>query len=147
MKTIHILTVLSVLVFSVSIFAGGNMLKNDKDGIEQAITNYVKSVDSRNTDELSKTLMSSGSVITVNNITNKLDHYSGNQFINMVKNGQKGGWVRNVAVNSVETEGNTATAKVAITDARLKQIGFITLVKDNGNWKVASEVTTLELNK
>jgi hypothetical protein len=147
MKTIHILTVLSVLIFSVSIFAGDNMLKNDKDGIEQAITNYVKSVDSRNTDELSKTLMSSGSVITVNNITNKLDHYSGNQFINMVKNGQKGGWVRNVAVNSVETEGNTATAKVAITDARLKQIGFITLVKDNGNWKVASEVTTLELNK
>lgn len=147
MKTIHILTVLSVLVFSVSIFAGDNMLKNDKDGIEQAITNYVKSVDSRNTDELSKTLMSSGSVITVNNITNKLDHYSGSQFINLVKNGQKGGWVRNVAVNSVETVGNTATAKVEITDTRLKRTGFITLVNDNGNWKVASEVTTLELNK
>lgn len=147
MKTIHIVTVLAVLIFSVSIFAGNNMLKNDKDGVEQAITNYVKSVDSRNTDELSKTLLSTGSVITLNNITNKLDRYSGNQFINLVKNGQKGGWVRQVAVNSVDTDGNTATAKVAITDARLKQTGFITLVKDNGSWKVASEVTTLELNK
>jgi len=147
MKRFNILTVLSVLLLSVSLFAGNNMLKEDKTDIEQAITNYVKSVDSRNADNLSKTLLSNGSIITLNSITKSVDHYSGDQFINLVKNGQKGGWVRNVSINSVDTDGNTATAQVNITDARLKQTGFFTLVKDNGAWKVASEVTTLELNK
>jgi hypothetical protein len=146
MKATKFLTVLSVLLISVSLFAA-NMLKEDKTDIEQTITNYVKSVDSRNADNLSKALLNTGSVITLNNITNTLDHYSGDQFINLVKNGQKGGWVRNVTINSVDTDGNTAIAKVNITDARLKQTGFFTLVKDNGSWKVASEVTTLELNK
>ena len=147
MKKVNILTVLSVLLFSVSLFAGNNMLKEDKAGIEQTVTNYVKSVDSRNADALSKTLLNNGSVITLNSITNNLEHYSGDQFINLVKNGQKGGWVRNVAINSVDIDGNTAIAKVNITDARLKQTGYFTLVKNNGNWKIASEVTTLELNK
>jgi hypothetical protein len=146
MKATKFLTVLSVLLISVSLFAA-NMLKEDKTDIEQTITNYVKSVDSRNADNLSKALLNTGSVITLNNITNTLDHYSGDQFINLVKNGQKGGWVRNVTINSVDTDGNTAIAKVNITDARLKQTGFFTLVKDNGSWKVASKVTTLELNK
>ena len=76
-----------------------------------------------------------------------MDHYSGDQFISLVKNGQKGGWVRNVTINSVDTDGSTAMAKVDITDSRLKQTGFFTLVKNNGSWKVASAVTTLELNK
>ena len=147
MKKVNILTVLSVLLFSVSLFAGNNMLKEDKAGIEQTVTNYVKSVDFRNADALSKTLLNNGSVITLNSITNNLEHYSGDQFINLVKNGQKGGWVRNVAINSVDIDGNTAIAKVNITDARLKQTGYFTLVKNNGNWKIASEVTTLELNK
>ena len=146
MKASKILTVLSVLFISVSLFAG-NMVKEDKTDIEQTITNYVKSVDSQNADNLSKSLLSTGSVITLNSITKTVDHYSGDQFINLVKNGQKSGWVRNVTVNSVDTDGNTAIAKVDITDAKLKQTGFFTLVKDNGNWKVASEVTTLELNK
>ncbi len=147
MKKVNILTVLSVLLFSVSLFAGNNMLKEDKAGIEQTVTNYVKSVDSCNADALSKTLLNNGSVITLNSITNNLEHYSADQFINLVKNGQKGGWVRNVAINSVDIDGNTAIAKVNITDARLKQTGYFTLVKNNGNWKIASEVTTLELNK
>ena len=146
MKVSKILTVLSVLLISVSLFAG-NMLKEDKTDIEQIITNYVKSVDSRNVDNLSKALLNTGSVITLNSITNTLDHYSGDQFISLVKNGQKGGWVRNVTINSVDTDGSTAMAKVDITDSRLKQTGFFTLVKNNGSWKVASAVTTLELNK
>ena len=147
MKAVKILTLVLFLLLSFSTFAGTNPYKEDKSDIEQAVTTFVKSVDNRKADDLSKALLSSGSIIIVNSITNKIDNYSGAQFINMVRNGQQGGWERTVSVNSVDTDGNTAMAKVNITDPRLKQSGFFTLVKDNGVWKVAGEVATLGLNK
>ncbi|MDR3611099.1 MAG: nuclear transport factor 2 family protein, partial [Ignavibacteriaceae bacterium] len=63
------------------------------------------------------------------------------------KGGQKGGWQRNVNIGDVDINGNTAVAKVDITDSKLKESGFVTLVKDNGSWKIASELSTLKLNK
>ncbi len=147
MKTVKILTLVLFLILSFSTFAANNPYKEDKSDIEQAVTTFVKSIDNRKADDLSKTLLSNSSIIIVNSITNKIDNYTGQQMIDLVKNGQQGGWTRNVTVNSVDTDGNTAMAKVDITDSRLKQSGFFTLVKDNGVWKVASEVATLGLNK
>ncbi|MHB8854250.1 MAG: nuclear transport factor 2 family protein, partial [Ignavibacteriaceae bacterium] len=102
---------------------------------------------SKNSAELQKTLFADGSILTYNTFSNKIEHYSADQFINLVKSGQKGGWVRNVNFVSVDIDGNTAIAKVNITDPRLKETGFVTLIKDNGTWKVAGEVSTLGLNK
>lgn len=147
MKTVKILTLVLFLILSFSTFAANNPYKEDKSDIEQAVTTFVKSIDNRKADDLSKTLLSNSSIIIVNSITNKIDNYTGQQMIDLVKNGQQGGWSRNVTVNSVDTDGNTAMAKVDITDSRLKQSGFFTLVKDNGVWKVAGEVATLGLNK
>ncbi len=146
MKAVKILLVLFLMLSFVTL-AENNPLQENKSNIEQAVTTFVKSVDNRKVDDLSNTLLSDGSIIIVNTLTKKVDNYSGKQFIDLVKNGQKGGWVRNVSVNSVDTDGNTAVVKVDITDARLKQSGYFTLVKDNGTWKVASEVATLGLNK
>lgn len=147
MKTAKILTILSLLFLTFSLYAGTNPYKDDKSDVEQTISNYVKSIDSRNADALSKSVLNDGSIITLNNITNKVDQLSGRQLVDMVKNGQKGGWVRNVSVNSVDVDGNTAMAKVDISDSRLKESGFLSLIKENGNWKIAGQVTTLGLSK
>ena len=148
MKKVLVSTFLSVLFLASSILAAGNDIKKeDKGDVEQVITNFVKSVDSRDAGTLSKSVISNANILTYNQIANKLDDYTASQFVDLVRNGQKGGWTRTVNVSSVDVDGNIASAKVDITDPRLKESGFVTLVKDDGAWKVASEVTTLSLNK
>ena len=83
----------------------------------------------------------------VNQLTNNVENYSSKQFVTLVKNGQKGGWQRNVSIGSVTIDGNIAVAKFDITDVKIKESGFVTLVKDNGTWKIAGQVSTLRLNK
>ena len=141
MKSIKILVFALVLILSHSLFA------EDKGDIEQTITSYVNSVDTRNADALNKTVLSNASITTVNEITNNVDNYSTAQFVNLVKNGQKGGWQRNVNFGNVDITGNTAVAKVNITDSRVKESAYVTLVKNNGSWKIASQLSTLKLNK
>ncbi|MHB1686970.1 MAG: nuclear transport factor 2 family protein [Ignavibacteriaceae bacterium] len=148
MKTTKtLLIVISFLLLPLSAFAGSNLSSSDQSDVEQTVTNFVKSVDARNTSDLQKTLYTDGSILIFNTFSNKIEHYSANQFVDMVKNGQKGGWVRQVNFASVDVDGNTAIAKIDITDPRLKETGFVTLIKDNGTWKIAGEVSTLGLNK
>ncbi len=148
MKKFNIMLTLCALLFiAVTVKAAEKTYAQDKGDIEQTIDSFVKSVDSQNADALEKSLVANGAIVTLNTITNKLDNYTSTNFVNLVKNGQKGGWVRNVTVNSVDVDGNTAIAKVEISDARLSESGFITLVKEANSWKIASEVTTLELKK
>jgi hypothetical protein len=140
--------ILSVLFLTSVIFAEGNDLKKENNGnVEKVITNFVKSIDTRDAGALSKSVFSNANIFTFNQIANKLDQYTGSQFVDLVRNGQKGGWTRNVSVSSVDVDGNFALAKVNITDPRLKESGYITLLKDDGTWKVTEEVTTLSLNK
>lgn len=148
MKTIKSLVVLfSLILIPISTFAGAKMAGEDQSNVEQTVSNFVKSVDNRNTSELQKTLFNDGSFLTYNTFTNKVEHYTANQFVDLVSSGQKGGWERKVDFNSVDVNGNTALAKIAITDSRIKETGFVSLIKDNGTWKIASEVSTIELNK
>ena len=142
-----IVTLFVVLFFAVIMNAEEKSYTGDKSEIEQTINSYVKSIDSQNADALEKSVIQNGAVVTLNTISNKLDNYSTSQFVDLVKNHQKGGWVRDVTISAVNIEGNTATAKVEISDARLLQSGFFTLVKEGNGWKIASEVTTLELKK
>ena len=142
MKAVKYLTIAISLLISLSLYA-----QADKEGVVSVVTNYVKSIDTNNGDALSKAVLPGGSIIIVNDLKKDVEHYSTDQYVNMVKNKQAGGWIRNLDISSVDVEGNTAVAKVNITDARLKQTGYITLLKDDGSWKVASQVTTLQLNK
>ncbi len=147
MKTLKSLILIAFLALTFSAYAENNFIKEDKGEIEQVVTNFVKNVDSRNANDLSNSIMPSASIVVVNELTKSIDSYSGTQFVNLVKNGQKGGWQRNVSVSTVDSDGNTAIAKVDITDSRLKETGYYTFVKDNGVWKITSEITTLKLNK
>lgn len=148
MKTSKTLLIaLSILLLPLSAFASSASSSSEQTDVEQAVTNFVKSVDVRNSADLQKSLYADGSIVTYNTFSNKFEHYSTNQFVDMVKSGQKGGWVRNVNFVSVNVDGNTAIAKIDITDTRLKESGFVTLIKDNGIWKIVGEVTTLGLNK
>jgi len=142
MKAVKYITIAISLLISMSLYA-----QADQDGVEAVVTNFVKNIDSNNADALSKMVLPGGSIIVVNDLKKSIDQYSTDQLVNMVKNKQAGGWTRNVNISSVNVDGNTAVAMVNISDARLKQSGFITLLKDNGSWKVASQVTTLQLNK
>ncbi len=148
MKTIKSLVVLvSLILIPISSFAAANMAGEDQTNVEQTVSNFVKSVDNRNTSELQKTIFTDGSFLTYNTFTNKVEHYTANQYVNLVNSGQKGGWERKVEFSSIDVSGNTALAKVAITDPRIKETGFISLIKDNGTWKIASEISTIQLNK
>jgi hypothetical protein len=148
MKKVLVSSLFSILLLASSVFAGTNdVKKEDKGDVEQVVTNFVKSVDTRDAGSLSKSVISGGNIYTYNQIANKLDNYTASQFVDLVKNGQKGGWARTVSISSVDVEGNVASAKIDITDSRLKESGYVTLIKDNGTWKVATEVTTLSLNK
>jgi len=148
MKKIILPAFLMVLFVLSTIFAGeNNVKKEDKGDVEQVITNFVKSIDTRDANTLSKSVISGANIFLFNQISNKLDNYSGSQFVDLVKNGQKGGWIRTVSVSLVDVDGNIATAKINITDARLKESGYITLIKNDGLWMIATEATTLELNK
>jgi hypothetical protein len=148
MKKIILPAFLMVLFLLSTIFAGeNNVKKEDKGDVEQVITNFVKSIDTRDANTLSKSVISGANIFLFNQISNKLDNYSGSQFVDLVRNGQKGGWIRTVSVSLVDVDGNIATAKINITDARLKESGYITLIKNDGMWMIATEATTLELNK
>ena len=148
MKTIKSIVILiSLILIPISTFALAKLAGEDQSNVEQTVSNFVKSVDNRNTSELQKTLLNDGSFLTYNTFTNKVEHYTASQFINLVNSGQKGGWERKVDFNSVDVNGNTALAKIAITDSRIKETGFVSLIKENGTWKIASDVSTIGLNK
>lgn len=142
MKSIKFLAIVVCLLIPFSLFA-----QADQEGVETTVTNFVKSIDTNNADALSKIVIPGGSIMIINDFKKDVEHYSTDQYVSMVKNKQVGGWTRNLNISSVKVDGNTAVANVDITDARLKQTGFITLIKDNGAWKVASQVTTLQINK
>ena len=146
MKTSKIILVISILFISQFVYAE-NFSTKDQTDIEQTITEYVKSVDNGNVDQLSKTVLPLASIVIVNQLTNNVENYSSAQFAILVKNGQKGGWQRNVTIGSVTIDGNIAVAKFDITDLKIKESGFVTLIKDNGTWKIAGQVTILRLNK
>ncbi len=142
-----LLTSLILLLMTFASFAANNNSSNDEQAVKQSIESFVKGVDNRNVDAIQKVISSDASFVTVNTLTNKNEEYSHDALVNQIQSGKMGGWVRNVTVSSVDVNANIAMAKVEITDARLKRVSYISLVKDGSGWKIVSEVSTLGLNK
>ncbi len=135
---------LMVFAVSSSVFANNPA---QKDEIEKTIDNYVSSTDTRNINTLENALYPEATLVTVNKITNKTMTETGEQFVEKVKAGTTGGWKRNLEVTSIDGNNNVATAKISISDAAVKQDGYLTLVKNGNGWKIVSGVFTLESNK
>ncbi len=135
---------LMVFAASSSIFANEPAQKEE---VEKTIDNYVNSTDTRNVNSLEKAFYPEATLVVVNTITNKTTTQTSEQFVEQVKAGTTGGWKRNLEVSTVDGNDKVATAKVTISDAAVKQTGYITLVKDGNDWKIVSGAFTLESNK
>ena len=144
MRSFRILAVvLSILLLS-SVYTGALARSGDDESVKVAITDYSKSIDSRNTETLQKVIYPGAHFLNFNKITNKITDMTNEELIDLIKKGKAGGWDRALNISSVDINENTAVAKVEMTDAKLKQSGFVTLVKDNGTWKIMSGAYTLE---
>ncbi|MFO7446151.1 MAG: nuclear transport factor 2 family protein [Ignavibacteriaceae bacterium] len=146
MKNLRFLLAAFVLLVSSVVLANGPDGENES-AVKQTITNYINGIDSRNPDAVEKTLYSGATVLTVNSISNKTNQLSSNDVISRVKNGSLGGWKREVSFGEVELNDKTAMAKVEVSDSKLKQTCFLTLVNDNGQWKIVSDVSIVSQNK
>ncbi len=142
MKSLKYLIVVLSLLIPLSLYA-----QADQEGVETVVSSFVKSIDTNNSDALSKIVVPGGSIMVINEFKKDVEHYSTDELVNMVKNKKAGGWTRNLDISSVSVDGNTAVAKIVITDARIKQTGYLTLIKNNGSWKIAGQITTLGSNK
>jgi hypothetical protein len=147
MKKIYLLLAFMVLLVFSSAFAKPSSNPADVEAVKQVIHDYVKGTDTRDVGTLEKLLYPSGNFYNYNKLTDKTSEMTNDQFLDQVKKGVAGGWIRQLNINSVDVNDNTAMAEVEITDARIKQYGYLTLVKENGNWKIMSGAYTLESAK
>ena len=147
MKSLGIsLVILSLFLFS-SVNAKNLINSGDDEAVKAVIENFSKGVDSRNVETLEEVVYQGAHFLNFNKVTNKITEMTNEELIELVKKGRAGGWTRELSINSVDVNENTAIAKVEMKDAKLKQTGFITLVKENGSWKIMSGAYTLETLK
>ena len=144
MKIVNLILGLTMFLLLPAAYAMKPNNPADVEAVKQVIQDYVKGTDSRNVDMLEKVLYPAGNYFSFNAITNKSLQMTNDQFLERVKKGQTGGWERQLDINSVDVNDNTAMAKIEVKDARMKQHGYLTLVKEDGKWKIMSGAYTLE---
>lgn len=142
-----IISFVSVILFSVAIFANGPVNPVDKAEIENVIKDYVTSTDNKKVDELDNLFYDKAAFVCVNKISNKVIECDKETYLDQVKSGKLGGWSRDYSIESVDMHEETAVAKVVITDKRLKQVEYVSLAKIDGQWKIVSRTYTLEVIK
>ena len=147
MKVVSLILGLTMFLLLPAAYAMKPNNPADVEAVKQVIQDYVKGTDSQNADLLEKILYPEGNYFNYNAITNKTSQMTNDQFLDKVKKGQAGGWVRQLSINSVDVNDNTAMAKIEVKDARMKQHGYLTLVKEDGKWKIMSSAYTLETVK
>lgn len=135
-----LLVFVSVLCLSFTLTAA----QPGEDEVKQAVTSYEKAIDTKNVSNLQQLLATNASITTLNKINNNFAQYAASDYISSVKSGKIGGWERNLTINSVDVNENLAIAKVELTDARLKQVEYVTLMKVNGSWKIVNSALTVE---
>lgn len=145
MKSLKLTAILLMVTFSV--FAKGTLSPEDETAIKQTIENYVKGTDSRNVNMLEDAFFKDAQFVGYNKINNSLVNSTNDEYIDLVKKGRMGGWQREFSVSSLDANDQTAMAKLEITDSKLKQTEYLTLVKIEGDWKIVSRTYTVESKK
>lgn len=136
----YLLVFATVLCLSFNLTAA----QPEEDEVKQAVTNYEKAIDTKNVSSLQQILAANASITTLNKINNNFAQVTASDYINSVKAGKVGGWERNLTISSVDVNDNIAMAKVELTDARLKQVEYVTLMKVGGSWKIVNSALTVE---
>ncbi len=143
MKTLKLISILFALFFFTSVYA---VNPTDESAVKQVITNYFSGIDGRNSDAVKESLYPDATVLTVNTIIDKTTRFSTDDIISQLKKGTLGGWKREVNISSFEANDKTAMAKIEITAPKMKQISYLSLINDNGIWKIVSEVSLITRN-
>jgi hypothetical protein len=141
------LTVLAILVLAFLSSTNANKFpdSDDSEAVKKVIQSYAESIDKRNAKALEEVIYTNAQFINFNKATNQLTETNEEALVDALEKGKAGGWTRQLNINSVDVNGNTAVAKVELTDAKLKQTGYVTLIKDNGSWKIFNGVYALEV--
>jgi hypothetical protein len=147
MKVLNLILGLTMLLMLPAAYAMNPNNPADVEAVKQVIQDYVKGTDSQNAVLLEKILYPEGNYFNYNAVTNKVSQMTNDQFLEKVKKRQTGGWERQLDISSVDVNDNTAMAKIEVKDARMRQHGYLTLVKEDGKWKIMSSAYTLETAK
>ncbi|MCU7494362.1 MAG: nuclear transport factor 2 family protein [Ignavibacteria bacterium] len=139
----YLLLFVSVLCLSLTVKAG----VPGEEEVKQAVSSYVKATDTKNVSNLQQLLSSNATFSTFNKINNRFSQLLAEDYISSVKSGKIGGWERNLTINSVDVNENLAMAKIELTDARLIQVEYVTLMKVDGSWKIVNSALTVEKKK
>lgn len=116
----------------------------DDAAVKDIIEKYAQSTDDKDGNGVESVFYKDAVVFSVNKFNNKVSEMSLSDYVGEIKKGKFGGWERDLTIQSVDVYGNTAVAKVLLTDSKLKQTEYLSLVKMNNGWKIVSCSLTRE---
>lgn len=141
MRYKNILTVLLTLVIFSS-FAYANPA--DEDDVKTVVTNYASGVDAGKGNEVENLFWEEATVVSMNMFRNEVSKMDAAAYADMINGKKIGGWKRNLEFKDVDVSGNSAFVKIELTDSKLRQVEYVTLLKVDGNWKIVSSTFTLD---
>ena len=124
-------------------FSAVYVAQSNKGDVDEFVNNYLQNLNTNNTSGISKVLHDDGSFFGVNDITNKTVNNSAEEYVELIKTGRLGGWNGTAEVNHVSVNTNIASADVQISNGRLKQTQYLTLLKTDEGWKVINATYSL----
>jgi ketosteroid isomerase-like protein len=148
MKSFKFLSILLLSFFFIaSSFAASKLSDEDMAAVKKAIQEYVKNIDTNNANGMGNIISDNSIFVQVIGVTKKVTEYNQGDLLSAVKNRQIGGWDRQLDILNVDEAGNTAMAKIQAKDPRMTSTGYITLLKENNNWKIICATFYMELNE
>ena len=132
---------LSIFIFSSVAIAA---VPADEEAVKQAITTYVTGTDSKNTSALESVFHDAATFVGHNKLRNQYTSYSSSEYINAVKRGRMGGWKRDLTITQVDVADGTAMAKIIVSDKKLRQHEYVSLIKVDGAWKIVNSTFSVE---
>ena len=148
MRSFKILSILFLsFLFISSSFAASKLSDEDMAAVKNTVQEFEKYWDTQDADGMEKIISENASFVQVIAVTKKNSEFNSSDYLNAIRNKHIGGWERQLDIINVDAAGNTAFAKVVAKDPRMTSTGFITLVKENNDWKIVCATSYMELNQ
>lgn len=142
MKKMFIATIMFLLAISVTTVANNNT-PVEEESVKQVVSDFITGIDTKDVSLLENVLFDGGRFVDIN-VVKKVKTFSSSELLEEVKAGKLGGWKRNYEITSVELTDDVAFAKVQIKSSKITQQQFVSLVRVDGIWKVASSCSSME---
>ncbi len=127
-----------LLIFSFSISA----IAGEKE-VKDAVNKYMDGVSKKNSSALEEVIYENANFVAINKIINKQDDMDRDTYVKFVKAGRIGGWGKDIVIKSVNAQETIATAYIEITNSKLIQKEFVTLLKIEGTWKISNSAYSI----